>query len=215
MNAALVVLVVTSLLAEPPAGLETPRKPNPFAPSLRELTDEEEKQVDNVIDRFIAYDTGKLRGSDAKQALSDFQKLGPDAVPGLIRGLNRAAKIEHSCPAVTIAKKLSRMLSASRDVELLEFARENIGAGVTQSRHMGVIKDLRVSCMVRKNALAKSGETQGITSPGLQGLRSLTARSQQKEVPEKTIDALLDTLGGEGRMRAKRVIAELAKITGR
>src|SRR5207244_13235895 len=92
-------------------------------------------------------------GEDGKKAGAEFQRLGPEAIPALTRGLNRAAAIEHSCPAVTIAKKLDRMLRASNDAELLEFARENIGAGVTQSRHMGVIRDLRVVCIIRKRNL--------------------------------------------------------------
>src|SRR5437016_5561132 len=118
-------------------------------------SDDREKKFDQIIDRFIEYDTGKLPGSEGKEALSDFRQLGPEALPALIRGLNRAAKIEHSCPAVTIAKKLNRMLRNTTDLELLEFARENMGAGVTQSRHMGVIRDLRVVCMVRKRLVAQ------------------------------------------------------------
>ena len=128
---------------EPPTRTETPRQPNPLAPSLPLLTDDEENQLDQTIDRFIDAESGKLRGADAKKAQSDFQKLGPEAIPALIRGLNRAARIDHSCPAVIIAKKLARMFSTTKDPELLQFARENIAAGVTQSRHLGVIKDLR------------------------------------------------------------------------
>src|SRR5262245_34426951 len=83
------------------------RKPNPFAPSLRQLTDEEEEEIDRIIDRFIKYDTGRLPGAEGKKALAAFQKLGPDAIPGLIRGLNKAAQIDASCPALTIGKKLA------------------------------------------------------------------------------------------------------------
>jgi hypothetical protein len=130
---------------------ETPRKPNPFAPSLRLLTEEEETQLDRVIDRFIQFDTGQLRGQEGKKAVSEFHKLGPDAIPALIRGINRAAKIEASCPAVTIGRKLATLLRVSRDPELLQFASENIGAGITQSRHMGVLRELRVMCNMRKS----------------------------------------------------------------
>jgi hypothetical protein len=128
-----------------------------LAPSLRLLSEDEEKDLDQVIDRFIRVDTGKLRGQEAKQALSEFSKLGPDAIPALIRGINRAAKMEASCPAVTIGRKLSALLRTSNDPELLDFARENIGAGVTKSRHMGVLQDLRVTCMLRKRYVAQMG----------------------------------------------------------
>ncbi|HEV3115976.1 MAG TPA: hypothetical protein VGY58_02910, partial [Gemmataceae bacterium] len=118
--------LVTALLclvgaADKPASLETPRKPHPLFPSLHELSEEEENQLDDIVNRFIDYDSGKLKGPQGKKALADFQKLGPDAIPALLRGLNNAARIEHSCPAVQITRKLAKMLSSSRDIELLEF----------------------------------------------------------------------------------------------
>jgi hypothetical protein len=133
----------------------TPRKPSPFAPSLPELTEEEEARLDAVIDRFIQYDTGKLRGPDAKKALEEFQKLGPEATFALIRGLNKSAAIDHSCPAVTIARKLSGILRTTKDKELLQYARENIGAGVERSKHMAVINDLKLNAGLRQGALER------------------------------------------------------------
>jgi hypothetical protein len=133
-----------------------PREVNPLAPSLPLLSDQEEEKIDNTMDRFIQYDMGLMRGAEGKKALQEFRNLGPEAIPGMIRGLNRAAKIESSCPAVTIAKKLAVMLRASNDPDLLDFARENIGAGITQSRHMAVIKDLRLLCILRKRSVGNN-----------------------------------------------------------
>jgi hypothetical protein len=152
MSAVLLTLLLL-LPGDKPAALDTTRKPNPFAPSLPLLTDAEEEQLDRAIDGFIRYDLGRMRADEGRQALSEFLRLGPEAIPALIRGLNRAAAIDGSCPAVTIAKKLSVMLRATKDVQLLEYARENIGAGVTHSRHMGVLRDLRITCMLRKRSL--------------------------------------------------------------
>ncbi len=135
--------------ADPPTG----RRPNPFAPSLPQLTDEEEAHFDGVIDRFIEFDVGQRRGAEGARAVAEFRALGPEAIPALIRGLNRAALIDGSCPALTIAKKLAVLFRASEDTELLEYARENIGAGVTRSRHMAVLCDLRLVCTMRKRAL--------------------------------------------------------------
>src|SRR5262245_36831053 len=169
------------IAADPPR----PREPNPFAPSLPQLTDAEEEQLDKVIDRLIQQDIGALGGAEAKKARDDFDKLGPEAIPALIRGLSRAAAIEGSCPAVVIARKLDRMLQSSRDPELLQFAFENIGLGVKQSRHLGVIKDLRFNVMLRKGALARAGITTyqgavgGTTTPdpGKTTIRPLGAMS--------------------------------------
>jgi hypothetical protein len=152
-------IVVSLVFATLSMADETSRKPSPLAPSLRSLTPEEEKEFDGVIDRFIQFDTGRLKGQKGKQAVSDFKQLGPDAIPALIRGLNRAASIDYSCPSVSIAGKLAAMLRTSDDPDLLEFARENIGAGVTKSRHMKVLQELRVVCMLRKNALARMPAT--------------------------------------------------------
>jgi hypothetical protein len=155
MKSSLFALTLTFLLYLPALN-QTEKATNPLAPSLPLLTSEEEEKIDGILDRFIQYDMGLLRGEEGKKALTEFKELGPEAIPGLIRGLNRAAKIESSCPAVTIAKKLATMLRSSNDPLLLDFARENVGAGITQSRHMGVIKDLRWLCMVRKREVAKN-----------------------------------------------------------
>ena len=86
------LLAVSLLLLIPgdsPARPETPRQPNPFAPSLPLLTDAEEKRLDDIIDRFILVDIGKLKGAEAQKALAGFKRLGPEASFALIRGISR------------------------------------------------------------------------------------------------------------------------------
>jgi hypothetical protein len=153
----LLTLTLAVLAADPPAAPETPRKPSVYAPSLPQLTREEEAKYDEIIDRFIQSDIGVLRGAEAREAVRDFAKLKSDAIPALIRGLNRAARIQHSCPVTVIAEKLQRLLLASDDQELLQFARDEIGAGVGRTRHQNVLQDLRFRCTLRKNALARRG----------------------------------------------------------
>jgi hypothetical protein len=157
------VLPVICLLAADPApttpkpegklSTETPRRPNPLAPSLPELTDDEEKKLDQIIDRFIEADTGKLKGPAGKLAMKEFEDLGPESFFALVRGLNKSAKIDHSCPAVTIARKLTRILRSSKDKELLQYARENIGLGVKKSQHMDVLRSLKTTAAMRQNAI--------------------------------------------------------------
>jgi hypothetical protein len=211
------LLTAALFTGDPQMQTRTPRKPNPLAPSLPELTEDEENKIDEVINRFIDYDSGMLRDSGSRQAVADFQKLGPESIPALIRGLNRAAKIEHSCPAVTIAKRLARLLRSTKDPALLEFARENVGAGVTQSRHMGVIKDLKVVCMLRARTLAESGETaeafEGTFTLPQFGAMGSTQRKLQSlprqlsTLNESDLKAKLSDKSGEVRAAAADVVA--------
>jgi hypothetical protein len=151
------VLSLAFAVASPPddkpSPSQTPPKRHPLAPSLRATTEEDEDKFDRIIDRFIDYDTGKLKGAEAKKALEDFRDLPPESVFALIRGLNKAAKINGSCPALVIARRIASQVKTTKDRELLQFARENVGAGVDQSRHMSVIKDLKLTCTLRSNAL--------------------------------------------------------------
>jgi HEAT repeat protein len=179
------------------------RKPNPFAPSLPELTDEEDEAIDRVIDRFILFDTGRLTGAEGKKALADFQDLGPEAIPVLIRGLNRAAKLEASCPALTIAKKLSGMLRTSNDVKLLEFARENIGAGVGKTRHGGLLNDLRVGCMLRKRVAAAHT-----------ALAAREKSKEQKTLRSMSVSELATAVTTEKGARLKVLLTELGGRKG-
>jgi hypothetical protein len=132
------------------------RERHPLAPSLPVLTADEEKNIQRVIDRFIQFEMGKLGGTAGKKALADLKALGPEAIPGLVHGLNRAANLGGSCPAVVIAYRLELLLSASEDRQLLDFVRENVGLGVTVKRHMKALQDLKLTCMLRKSYLVRN-----------------------------------------------------------
>lgn len=156
MTPTLLPLTFALLLSGQAAKEDAPRKPNPLAPSLPLLTAEEEARIDAIVDCFIEFDTGKLKGNDGKKALKDFQGLGADATFALIRGLNKAAGIEATCPAATIGKKLVGIFRACNDPELLDFARENVGAGITKSPHLGILKDVRLAALLRRKELGRN-----------------------------------------------------------
>ena len=194
-------LLLGLVLADPsPSTKDAPRKASAIAPSLPALTLEEENKLDELIDRFIQADTGKLKGDAGKKAIRDFEGLGREAIPALIRGLNKAAGIEHSCPTLMISRKLTKMLLTSNDPELLEFARDNIGAGVGRSMHSGNLNDLRVQCMLRKNALARLGVTGTPVGP--------------KPVTSLTTVELVKAADSAKGSRLKQVLTELEKRRG-
>jgi len=164
MTTTLLALTLALFAADTPTAKEKP-KHSPYAPSLPYLTKEEEDRIDVIIDRFMLYDIGRLQGREGAKALKAFKALGPEAIPSLVRGLNRAATIEHSCPVVVIAQKLGRLLAASDDQELMEFVKDNIGSGVGRTRHAGVLQDLRVAVSIRKNALARRPASTSSAAP--------------------------------------------------
>lgn len=136
-------------------GQPLPSTGHPLAPSIPQLTPAQEKRIDGIIERFILFDTGKLKGAAGKQAYYDFQALGPEAIFQLIDAFNRTAEMEHSCPVVLIGKKIAGILSASKDLQLLTFAKENLGAGIQARRHLGVVRDLRFHAQVRRSAVQR------------------------------------------------------------
>jgi hypothetical protein len=208
MTPTLLVLTLAVFSAAHPSTTKEKLRPSPYAPSLPYLTKAEEDKLDKIIDQFMLYDIGRLRGADARKALKDFKELGPEAIPALIRGLNRAAQIQHSCPVVTIAEKLGRMLLASNDQELLEFARDNIGAGVGRTRHVGVLQDLRVKVMLRKNVLVRR-PPPGPKSPRVMALSELVDAASTERGPR--LKSILYELE---RRRGEEVLPGLANAAG-
>jgi hypothetical protein len=203
MNTALLIL---TLFAVAPAGGPDfkGRERHPLAPSLPLLTEKEQQAVEKVIDRLIEADVGKVKGAAGAKAHADFKALGPEAIPALLDGLNRAANMEASCPAVLIAKKLAQLLSASDDTELLDFARENIGAGVTAKRHTVVLKDLKVTCILRKATVQRG---KALAAKGGAGGGEKPPRSM-------SVGELAAAAGSERGPRLEMILAELGRRPG-
>src|SRR5579859_6063091 len=110
MQATFMTLTLVAVLgADVPAKSESTRKPHPFAPSLRELSEEEEAAFDQIIDDFIRQDTGALKGTEGEKALEKFRKLPPGAIFALIRGLNRTSALPTTHSAGVIGTKIAAM----------------------------------------------------------------------------------------------------------
>jgi hypothetical protein len=99
----LTTLLLPLLLAAQDSNLgDRPR--HPLAPSLPQLTKQEEARVDAIIERFIRADVGKTDKATLKTATAELNKLGPETIFNLIEAFNRVANLEESCPAVVIGK---------------------------------------------------------------------------------------------------------------
>ncbi|HEY7330894.1 MAG TPA: hypothetical protein VH592_24855 [Gemmataceae bacterium] len=186
---------------------EKPKR-SPYAPSLPYLTKEEEDRLDEIVNRFMQYDIGRLQGKEGAKALKEFRALGPEAIPSLVRGLNRAAMIEHSCPVVVIGQKLGRLLAASDDQELMEYVRDNIGSGVGRTRHAGVLQDLRFAVTLRNNAIARQATSSNAIT------RQATSSPVQKTTRAMSVTELADAASIERGPRLRSILIELEKRQG-
>ena len=129
------------------------REPHPLAPSLPLLSESEEARYDKIINQFIKFDIGQLPGAEGLKAKNDFLMLGSDSIPALFRGLQKSAKLEHSCPVAMISQKLKGFLLKSDDDELLDFARDELTSALQGSKHAPLLQDLRLRVTMRRNAV--------------------------------------------------------------
>ena len=106
--------------------------------------------------------------------MEDFNRLPAEAIFVLIDGFNRTANMEASCPTVVIGKKIIKILNASDDLELLAFAKENLGAGVTAKRHLGMLKDVQFSILLRKGTLQRRQAIAGAAGTRSESTGSLS-----------------------------------------
>lgn len=112
-------------------------------PPLPPYNPAREAILDGVVDRVIQYDLGKIRGIQGQRALMDFRSLGPDSIPALVRGLQRAVTMDASCPVVVIGTKLSQLLSGTPQMEMVNYAYNNMNYF---GRYGNVVQGLRSIC---------------------------------------------------------------------
>jgi hypothetical protein len=203
------ILCFTALLLAQPDLKD--RKPHPLAPSLPRLTKEESKKFDEVIERFIQYDIGKLKGDAGQKALEEFKRLPPESIFNLIDGLNRAANMESSCPAVLIAKKVAGILGSTDDLVLLNFAQSQIGADVKAKRHLGVLQDLKFHILLRKGALQRQALAKG-NSGTVKSFSSMSLAELEKALSSSTQPKAI-LMEVEKRTGAKAVELLIAGVT--
>ena len=111
----------------------------PMPPGL----DERDKH-DEVVDQFIEYDIGRLKGAAGESALRDFDKLNHESIPALVRGLNKSAGIRASCPVVVISQMLENQLRSSSDPVMIRYALDNLNKNVDlKAPHRNRLENLR------------------------------------------------------------------------
>jgi hypothetical protein len=113
-------------------------------PPLPTPDSDDQRRFDDEVNRFIQFDIGRLQGEAGNRARRDFERLGPEAIPALVRGLNRSAKIYASCPVVVISNKLGEVMDHNRDPAMLQYVADHLGEGVPKSApHIARIQALK------------------------------------------------------------------------
>jgi hypothetical protein len=129
--------------AESPGPHELGQISNDLNLDLDALIDTENEVHDEIVERFIEFDVGRLPGAAGLKARQDFDRLGTEAIGSLIRGLNKSAMMQASCPVVVISQKLGTLLRDKPEPALLQYALANIGRDVPSGApHMGYLQAL-------------------------------------------------------------------------
>ncbi|MFO0867130.1 MAG: hypothetical protein U0744_21235 [Gemmataceae bacterium] len=149
------VVLAALLIGQTPSSEERP--PHPLAPSLPTPTKAENAAYKKTIDRLIDIEINKGSPAAVREATRAVDELPPEAVFVLVDRFNYAASNEHSCPAVILAKKITNIIQRSGDAHLVSYVKENAGAGMAAKRHLGVLKDLQIACVVRRNQIQAAG----------------------------------------------------------
>lgn len=167
-----------------------------------------DKRYDEIVDRFIQYDVGQLRGREGQQAYADFEALsGDEAIPALVRGVNRAAAINNSCPIIVISNKLQSLLSQTKNRQVLEEAASILSAktdGLPYGSYLSSIGDF-----IDKQ-LGRSKKTNVLRGGGtVSQLRRAT-----KSVDEWNFEDLIEAVGQEKGATLVKVLEQLKERKG-
>ncbi|MEX2559097.1 MAG: hypothetical protein WD403_04240 [Pirellulales bacterium] len=156
----------------------------------------QQPQFDDVVDRFIQYDIGQLPGREGELARRQFDVLGPDAIPALVRGLNKAAYISASCPILVISRKLETELSKSGDPALVQFALDNVGRDVPDDApYARRLQKLKQSWAARfKKDLALTPQQAALDLKSRDPESRLTAAAAIAQFPDQFSDATRNDL---------------------
>jgi hypothetical protein len=195
------------------------RPRHPLAKSLPLLTKEENAKIDAVVDRFIQLEIGKLPKKEEKSAKDDLYRLGPEAIFSLIDGFNRAAMMESSCATITIGKKIENIVTATSDVDVVLFVKENLGAGVDEATKkklplVNAIRNVNTACLVRNGELARKGISTGKNPTPGKALSSMSMAELEKAASKERGEQLKKVLTEVERRQSERTPLIIAKVAG-
>jgi hypothetical protein len=195
-----------------PAPASADRAKTPKAKARADKPD----RFDAVVDAFIDYDIGKLRGAQGFKANQDFHALsGDEVIPALVRGANKAAKMQNSCPIIMIAMKLQSHLQQAKSREALQYAAAHLDSSGANMVYGSYIDSLRAGArtMLRQfDGLPPAAEedTNEVRGGGTAG----QLRRSKKPIDEWSQADLLDAVLTEEGPPVVRALEELKDRKG-
>ena len=184
------LLLVFLVLAKSPPGLNAQR------PGARGRNDQ-------IVNAFILYDIGRLRGAEAQRAVQSFNQLtGEQAIPALVRGVNKTARMRQSCPIIVVAGKLQGLLRSTSNRGILKNAIRDLnsaGPGVFYESYVERLRELAEKKLYGDKKVVQ--ELRG-------GTASQLARAK-KPVDQWTYDDLKDAIYQERDSQLVRVLEQL------
>jgi hypothetical protein len=113
-------LIVAACFSGPLAGFAAPQE------SREGNSPSQDEAYDKIVDDFIQFDIGRMRDPSGR-IRARFQGLRTDdAIPALVRGLNRSTHLRASCPITAISEKLRNTVKASKDPEIGTYVLQNL-----------------------------------------------------------------------------------------
>lgn len=192
------------------------------SPEVLRLDPIKQDEYKRIVEQFILYDIGRLSGTEGQKALENFQRLGEDAIPALVHGANNSADMNYSCPIIVIRSKLSSLLQQSNNLDLLTYARDQLGKGRTKTRYQHILDSTRQQCEGRvrmieadlssrieqvtkdlkhKDPVVRQDAANTLAHMGSKGREAIPALVQSLKDPEEVV-----------RLTAARSLVEIGSI---
>jgi len=164
---------------------------------------------DAIVDAFILYDIGQLRGPEGQAAYAEFRALtGDEAIPALVRGVNKAARMRQSCPIVVLASKLGGLLKTVNNREMVEHAATHLdpsGTGVIYRKYVDRLREL-AETQLHGDDFFIPRELSGATTDQL--------KRAKKPIQDWTFGDLEESVHLEKGTQLLRVLEELVRRKG-
>lgn len=173
--------------------------------------DEDLRRHRKLINDFIKWDIGALRGARAKDVPSKFNALnGSDAIPALVAGVEKAAKMRQSCPIMVLASKLSSLLAGCDDPnvvaraerELSKTGKSHWGSYITGIRN---VARNRAKMLPKPSKRSKAGKDPSTTTGHM--FSGGGSQSLAEVLEQRRIKRLLSKVNGMSTAELLKVVA--------